>query len=169
MTKNDFRHALQAICLAGSLLLSATPAVPQTATPEATAAARDLVKAMRADEQMKVILPNLLLSMKSSLSRGNPAIERDYDAVLPVLMDMMNARMRDFTDMQATVYAQNFSPEELKQLADFYRSPIGQKLVDRMPAIAKQSLMAGQAFGQQIGSELQSRLIQELRKKGHNI
>ncbi len=51
----------------------------------------------------------------------------------------------------------------------FYRTSLGQKLLQKMPAIAQESLTAGQAWGRQVGAEVQSRMIEELRKKGHNI
>ena len=169
MFKHALKHAMQIICLVAGLLLPAGPAVPQAPSPEAVAAARELVSVMRLDEQMKAIMPTVLLSMKSALSRGNPLIERDYDAALPAILDAINARMKDFIELQAAIYARNFSPDELKELTEFYRQPIGQKLVNRTPEIARQSMAAGQAFGAQIGAEMQQRMIQELRKKGHAI
>lgn len=147
MPKRALKHALQIICLVGGLLLPSAPAAPQALSPEAVAAARELVTIMRVEEQIKVILPAVLLSLKSALSRGNPLIERDYDAALPAMLDAMNARMKDFTELQAAIYARNFSPDELKELTTFYLQPIGQKLISRNPELAKQSMAAGQAFG----------------------
>ena len=38
-----------------------------------------------------------------------------------------------------------------------------------LPTVMQESMSVGQAFGQRIAGELRSRMIEELRKKGHNI
>ncbi len=50
-----------------------------------------------------------------------------------------------------------------------YRAPVGQKVVQELPNIMRESMAIGQQWGQQLGSELHERMIEELRKKGHNI
>jgi hypothetical protein len=65
------------------------------------------------------------------------------------------------------IYARNFTPDEIRDLAVFYRSPMGQKFIDKMPIVAKQSMEVGQAWGRRLAGELQSRIADELRKRGH--
>ena len=72
-------------------------------------------------------------------------------------------------ELMALIYARNFSAAELRDLAAFYRTPIGQKLLQKMPTIAQESMTAGQQFAQAIGSDLQQRIVDELRKRGHDI
>jgi hypothetical protein len=38
-----------------------------------------------------------------------------------------------------------------------------------MPVIAQESMAMGQKLGQEIAAELRSRMIEELRKRGHRI
>ena len=49
----------------------------------------------------------------------------------------------------------------------YYDKP--QKFLDKMPTVMQESMSVGQAFGQRIAGELRSRMIEELRKKGHDI
>ena len=56
----------------------------------------------------------------------------------------------------AALYARNFTPDEIRDLVVFYRSPTGQKLIDRMPIVAKESMEIG---------HLQTRIAEELRKR----
>jgi hypothetical protein len=60
-------------------------------------------------------------------------------------------------------------PRCLQQIQAFYQTPAGQKLLDRMPVIAQESMALGQKVGQAIAKDMQDRVIQELRKRGHNI
>jgi len=51
----------------------------------------------------------------------------------------------------------------------FYRGPTGQKFVQKLPLITQESMVIGQRFGQAIAAELRSRIVDELRKRGHDI
>ena len=67
------------------------------------------------------------------------------------------------------VYARNFTIEEMRQITAFYGQPVGQKLLDKMPVVAQESMDVGRQFGQSIAGELQRLVIEELRKRGHKI
>jgi uncharacterized protein len=81
----------------------------------------------------------------------------------------MESHYDEFADMVATVYAANFSAQELHEITAFYRTPTGQKLPERLPAIAQQNITLGQAWGAKIGEDLKKRMIDAMRKKGYNI
>jgi uncharacterized protein len=161
--------------LAGSLalcLISSGAALAQnTAKPpqDALAAARELVLVMRAADQVKQILPSIFQALRSAIVQGRPEVEKDFDALVPALLDNMNARTTELVELMALIYARNFTAEEMRGMMAFYQTSLGQKLLQKMPTIAQESLTAGQAWGRQIGAEVQSRMIEELRKKGHNI
>jgi uncharacterized protein len=149
---------------------SGRPAAAQSApSPDAVAAARELVTASRAADQLKTLLPLFMQQLKPAIVQGRAEVARDYDAIMPQLIESMNARSEAFAEGVATVYAHNFTADELHQLTAFYRGPVGQKFLERMPAIAQESLAMGQKFGQEIAGELRSRMIEELRKRGHSI
>jgi uncharacterized protein len=150
-------------------LLMPGAAHAQAPSPEALAAARELVVVMRAADQVKAVLPAVMQSLKPAIVQGRPQIERDYDAVMPMLLESMNARFGELAELLARVYAQNFTVAEMKDLIAFYRSPTGQKLLARTPAITQQSMAAGQQFAVKLFDDLKGRVIEELRNKGHNI
>jgi hypothetical protein len=89
------------------------------------------------------------------------------DLILPIMLDSLNTRLDEFADEIAAIYARNFTPDEIRDLVVFYRSPTGQKLIDKLPIVAKQSMETGQAWGRKLAGELQSRIAEELRKRGH--
>ena len=88
---------------------------------------------------------------------------------MPLLLESMNARVNEIIDQIAAVYARNFTAEELREVLAFYRGPTGQKFVQKLPAITQESMLIGQRFGQSIGGEIRARMIEELRKRGHDI
>ncbi len=149
------------------MLMSAAPAPAQS--PEALAAAKELMATMRSADQFKAIMPAMMNALKPAIVQNRPEVERDYDALVPGLLEAMNTRVAEILDKVAAIYARNFTVAELNEIIAFYRGPTGQKFVQRLPVVMQESLQVGQQFGQQIGAELQQRMIQELRKKGHNI
>ena len=81
------RRLLIVACL---LLLSASPAPAvraQTPTSDAMTAARSLVTTMKLADQYKALLPAILLGLKPALTQDRPEIERDYDAMMPMIAD----------------------------------------------------------------------------------
>ena len=149
------------------IVISVAPAPAQS--PDAVAAAKQLMTTMKSADQFKAILPALMRALKPAVVQNRPDVERDYDALVPMLTETMNARVNDLLDKVAAVYAKNFSADELKELDAFYRGPLGQKFVQKLPAVTQESLAIGQDFGRTIGAEMQQRMIEELRKRGHNI
>jgi uncharacterized protein len=155
--------------LAFMAVLSASPGAAQPVPEDALPAARELIAVTRATEQIKQMLPAIMQALKPAIVQGRPDVERDYNAVMPVLLNAVNARIGEMVDQMAAVYARNFTPDEMRQLVAFYRGPLGQKFLEKMPTVMQESMSVGQAFGQQIAGELRSRMIEELRKKGHDI
>jgi hypothetical protein len=145
------------------------PPAAAPADPAALTTARELITTMRATEQVKMMLPTIMQALRPAIAQGRPQVERDLDTIVPVLLDGMSNRIGELVDQMATVYVRNFSIDEMRELTAFYRSSIGQKLLEKLPTVMQESMTIGQAFGQRVAGEMQSRLIEELRKKGHDL
>jgi hypothetical protein len=148
-------------------LAAVAPAAAQS--PDAVAAAKDLMVTMRSADQFKTIMPSLMQALRPAIVQNRPEVERDFDAIMPVLLQAMTSRVDEILDKVAAIYARNFTADELKEVTAFYRGPTGQKFVQRLPGVMQESLVVGQQFGQALAVDLQNRMIEELRKKGHNI
>jgi uncharacterized protein len=135
--------------------------------PDAIAAARDLVSAMRLIDQFKLILPRTMMQVvKPAMLAGRPQLEREFDVMSAVVLEGMSTRVEEVTDQIVEVYARHFTGDELRQVTAFYRTPTGQKLLEEMPALMQESMTIGQNFGRTIGAEMQNKVNEELRKRG---
>jgi len=47
--------------------------------------------------------------------------------------------------------------------------PTGEKFLLKTPVVVQQSMAAGHNFGQSVAADLRQRMIDELRKKGHDL
>ena len=164
------RHIAIAAFVA-AFLFAVTPLRAQTppaAPPQNLAAARELVAAMHATDQFKAMLPTIFQALKPVFVQDRPDVEKDYNAIMPIIITSAMKRVNEFADRLAVIYANNFSVDELRDLIAFYQTPTGQKLVARQPVIARDSMAAGQQFGQTLVNDLKGEISEELRKRGHN-
>ena len=59
------------------------------------------------------------------------------------------------------VYQKNFAPAEIKQLIEFYQSPLGKKLVDGTTKVGKESMEIAQPWGMSLAGKIQGFLAEK--------
>ena len=152
-----------------TLLFSISTAPAQTPSPEALAVARSLISTMKLTDQYKALLPVILLSIKPAVVQGRPEIERDYDAMAAQIADAYAPYYSSMVDSAASLYASNFTVDELREIDAFYRLPVGQKLLQKSLPITQQSMQIGQDASRKAAEDLRIRLTDLLRQKGHKM
>jgi len=163
------RSTILALILATifAAIFAANPAHAQSvsAAPstESLAAARELVQVAKSTDNFKLVLPAILQSLKQAVVQNRPEMEKQYEAMVPLFNQAAAQRLNEMVDTVATIYARNFSVDELHDITAFFRSPTGQKYLERLPTITQQSLVAGQQFGQEIAQDVQ-RLSGQVRQ-----
>jgi uncharacterized protein len=157
------------LLVVGTLMLWVSASSAQTPSPDAMAAARSLVVTMKQADQYRALLPEILLTLKPQLTQDRPEIERDYEAMTPVIVDAFAPYVQQMVDQLATVYANSFSVDELKQIEAFYKQPVGQKLLAKDAALEQAATQIGEDGSRKAAEDLRSRLTQALRQKGHKL
>jgi hypothetical protein len=109
------------------------------------------------------------LGLRPALTQDRPEIERDFDAMMPMMVEAFAPYFAAMVNDIATVYANNFTVAELRDMEAFYRQPVGQKLLARSQAIAQQSAQVGQEASRKATEDLRKRLTEALRQKGHKL
>jgi uncharacterized protein len=155
--------------LLATVLLLTAPARAQSPSPESTAAAKELINTINLADQFKNLMPMIMKNLKPAIVQGRSEVDRDYDAMVPVLLEASQARIGELIEAVAIIYSSNFSAEELRAVIAFYKTPVGQKFLQKQPFMMQQTMTVGQKFGQSIAADMQKRMIEELRKKGHSL
>jgi hypothetical protein len=145
----------------------ATPELP--VTPEKLALARAIIDFTGAAKSFDPVLPQILVQARNTVLTTKPKLEKDLDEVLGKLETEFSPQRAALSNDIAKIYAENFTEEELRQLAQFYQSPIGKKMVAVMPNVLRGSYAAVQGWAQKLSFDVMGRLREEMKKRGHDI
>ena len=104
-----------------AIVLCAAPARSQSVSPDAMAAAKELVEVSKTTDNFKTLLPLILQQIKPVVVQKRPAVEKDFDLVVPLVIEAANEQVGKFADAVAVIYASNFTADELRQVIAFYR------------------------------------------------
>lgn len=144
----------------GALAAEAAPA-PVAAN---VAAVRELLDAMNfrrtwqaSMDQMAKSMPALMrqqfeasLSVKklgdAERKERLAKMEAELPKVVPVLQGVLNdpGLMTDMENEMVSLYSRHFTADELKQMAAYYRTPVGQKNMQMMPQVLSESMAISQ-------------------------
>jgi hypothetical protein len=67
----------------------------------------------------------------------------------------------------ARAYASQFTEPELKQIAAFYKTPLGKKLIVAEPKALDEATKRVDSWATKFADEVMAKMRGELRKKGH--
>jgi hypothetical protein len=157
------------LIIASMLLFSICAAPAQTPSPDAMTAARSLVTTMKLPDQYKPLLPGILLGLRRELTQDRPEIERDYDSMKPVIEAAFTPYYTAMLNDVAAVYASNFTVAEMRDLETFFQRPVGQKYLEKAPAITQQTNQVTLDASRKAAEDLRTRLTEALRQKGHKL
>ena len=166
----QLRARLLAIAIAALAIAAITvPTRAQAPDPARLAAAKDMMEASRVDKQFEQVIPLLLDRLKESFRTIAPDKRGVIDGVFEQMQSKFISRRAELLDEIAAIYAQKLDAAEMKAVAEFYRSPVGSRLIDAQPQIMQESMMAGQRWGQRIGREIEEEARRELKRRGVDL
>jgi len=94
------------------IVLSTGAARAENPSPQSIEAARSLVATLKLGDQYTALLPGILFNLRPTLAQDRPEIERDFDAMVPTILDTYGKYDTGMLDSAAALYASNFSIDE---------------------------------------------------------
>jgi hypothetical protein len=108
--------------------------------------------------------------MFAGLKAARPDIpERALTVMNTTLLAFFSEKMNapgGLMDQIVPIYDKNFSQQEIRDVIAFYNTPTGKKVIQVLPVVLRQSIEAGQKWGQTMGPEIQARVVAALDKEG---
>ena len=158
-------------------LIGAPVAYAQTADAASSAAAKELFDSMNYRSVLQGMMQQMAQGMAASMRGGaeaainnNSKLSADdkqkafakMEAELPAAVGAMQsvlgdpALVDDILNETVPIYARNFSADELKQITAFYRTPVGAKMLAKMPQLMGEGMQVGQQIvARRIGPMMQ--------------
>ena len=162
--------------LALGLALTAIPAGAQQAapplkqaSPAAIAAAKEILAMKNANAMYANAVPNIVQQTKDQLLQSNLNYQKDLDEVAVVVAQKLTGREKEIGEGMASVYANEFTEQELKDLVTFYKSPLGQKLLKSEPRAIQFSMSYMNQWAQNFAEMVNGEFRAEMRKRGKQI
>ncbi len=148
------------LCLVMVAMIGATSLRASADETSHRAAAEEVLKLANTEKVMQASIDTTLAAQM----KANPAL-------LPVkdVMKKFFAKHLSYAaikDDLITVYTEEFTEDELKQLAAFYRTPVGRKSIEKMPVLMQKGAEIGMKRVQDNSAELRKMIEDELKKSG---
>jgi uncharacterized protein len=146
----------------------AIPAFGQTSpTEEKTANVRRLLTLIGAEKIQASMFDQFMNIFKSSFARTAKPDERTQK-VLDRMTVLIAEELKkvDFTQLYVDLYSKNFTNDEIKELIQFYESPVGRKTIQTLPAVTQEAMTRGAELGQIATKRALERMAQEFPELG---
>ncbi|MBN8885617.1 MAG: DUF2059 domain-containing protein [Rudaea sp.] len=128
-------------------------------TDNKTKLALELVQVVQFDKMMQSVQTQTRAIMEKQLEStakceaAKPIVGEFGGKTADLMTGVLSSN--DFKVDVAAVYAEVFSEDELHQIIEFYQSPLGKKLLERMPQLTQKSMQIAQARVHAVTPELQ--------------
>jgi hypothetical protein len=151
-----------AVAAATALVALSSPAFSQDVSESHLKAAHTAVEALHATDSFDSILPRAAAALQEQLIQKNPDQEQLISKTVSEKALALASRRADLEKEAAMAYAKSFSEKELTDIAAFYSSEAGKKLLSTGPIAMRDVLKAAEIWqngiardlGQQVGEAL---------------
>lgn len=143
--------------LLAALALSFT-ALGCLAAPPSDESIRTLFKVMKAESLLDSVYANLEPAMRQGMAQAaaGKTLNEEQKRVLERAPQRLSEVLRSelswakMEPMQIAIYRDSFDQAEVDGLIEFYKSPLGQSFVNKMPMVTQKAMTAMQVYMQQV-------------------
>jgi hypothetical protein len=142
-----------------ALVLAATPAAAQPeVSPGEMAAVRELLEVSRTRE-------NFILAMELGMEQGGMGeLTPEVRTVLREFMDE-HFRFEDLEPEMIRLYTDLYTEEEIRGMTAFYRTPLGQRVIETLPQLSAASTRIAQERLQTVMPQLIQRIMEVMQEE----
>lgn len=179
MTKglSMIRHHLAGAAVSLALLL-AMPAQAQTAAPPAAPAdipqsyleaGRDVVVLSGLADTFETIYLEFRERVTQTVGTTRPEVRKDMEQVIELLRPEAEKKRQEIIASSAYIFARRMSEADLREVAAFFKSPVGQRYNAMRPRAIDEIYALLQPWSMQTSNFLFDRFSEEMRKRGHQL
>jgi hypothetical protein len=156
---------------AGAFCLSVAMANPAAFAADAAsiATAKQILVVTGASTVFSPLIAGVVEQARLLYMQQNPALGKDLSEIATKMRADLQPRFSELTDEMAKLYADAFTPQEMKEILAFYQSPTGKKLLDTQPKLVDASMSFAQNWANKLSDEVTAKMREELVKRGHKM
>lgn len=144
----NLKRACAVVVLALAVVMpGGTAAGAEEPTPEGELA-RELMEVSGVGEIMQQLMTQMIEPLRSS----GQVSEEFWDEFLA------QANLEGLEEAVAGIYVKHFTAEEMEATLEFYRTPAGQSILQKMPVVMQESMAVGQQWGMELGQKISEEL-----------
>jgi len=166
------KKTIYALLAAGFVSVVAGPALAQSnpnPSPAAIATAKQILADKHIEELYKEAVPSLVERSKLTLLQSNLNYQKDLNEVAIKVAKELAGSEKEIGDQIAKIYASRFSEQELKDIAAWYKSPLGKKVIEQEPEIFAASRGYMDQWAQTFSQKVIDKFRAEMKARGKNI
>lgn len=156
----------------GALAQQAQPSAPPPSGPPPTASHLAIAREVALVSGITNSFDGILASFPERMRQNavtRPELTKDLNEVLQALKPELDLQKQQMVGTAARIYAGVMTEAELKEVAVFFKSPIGSKYLSSQPAIVERLVAEMQPWTQQVAEYVMVRVRAEMGKRGHQI
>ena len=148
------------------------PSFGQSLSADKLTVIRELMEVTGAQIDRSEFSKAFIQQMISVLRAKDPTLP---DRVTTIVTEEVNSLVAEELDNEVLqhkiypIYANLFTLEELEQLVEFNRSPVGQEANQVMPSLLQQSMNAANQWSEQMAPKLSDRVLKRFSDEGIKI
>ena len=157
--------------LVALLVAVSSPLLSFAADAPARPDIEELLKVMRTEqsmqavmEQVKQMIPQMMSNMAAQRKLSPEAVEKTKPMQAKLVALIQNElSWKKFKPEIAAIYAESMTPEEVKGIIAFYKSPAGQAFLDKQPIIIQKTMVMQQKIMQGLTPKIQAMVESEIK------
>ncbi len=169
MSFMQFHRALRLVVVAAAMAVTSPAAMAQQPAPAALASAKEVVAITGATALFNPLIAGVVEQAKNLFLQQNPALAKDLNEVAVKMRADLAPRFDELSNEVARIYTVHFSESELKELAAFYKTSVGKKLIEVQPLVVDDSLKFAQDWANKLSDEVIPKIRDEMKKRGHAL
>ena len=175
------KRILFILCLSSSVAYAAADSSPGAGNPPSEASIKQLLEVAQAHkliDSMMVQMDNLMKQTMQQATQGRqvpPTVQKDIDKREAEMMAAMKEMLdwNKLEPMYVRVYQKTFTQSEVDGMIAFYKTPAGQAVISKMPAVVQNTMNEMQQMMNPMMQRLQkmqqdvvTEMKAEMEKKG---
>jgi uncharacterized protein len=131
---------------------------------------QELIKIIKLEKLIQAVIPAIKKQLIALIKKSAPKIKPNHMAESEKILDEMFSGMpKAFMKMAVPLYHHHLTKEEVRGLANFYKTPVGRSVIKKMPVITQQAQKLGALLGQKLAIDAFNKSKERLRKRGYKL